>query len=193
MGIPQTKICKGCHIDKPLPEYGKHKHGLYGLRSRCRHCRKLGAAERNRDPVTRAKTKITRRIWKEKNKKHLATKQLERHYADPERARTISSRWVNANREHCRTISREYAKTHQAERSALQNARRAKQLERTPPWVNLKKIKSWYIQASKLGLQVDHIIPLQGKLVSGLHVHNNLQLLTPLENQQKKNKFEVVV
>lgn len=62
-------------------------------------------------------------------------------------------------------------------------------LQRTPAWANLHNIQQLYVQAQQLGLVVDHIYPLRGKLVSGLHVENNLQLLTKTENAAKGNKM----
>jgi len=60
--------------------------------------------------------------------------------------------------------------------------------KRIPPWANIKKIKEIYDNCPD-GMEVDHIIPLHGEIVSGLHVHNNLQYLTPAENEAKGNKY----
>lgn len=58
----------------------------------------------------------------------------------------------------------------------------------TPPWANLDAIVEFY-KARPKGYHVDHIIPLQGKLVSGLNILNNLQYLTISENCSKGNRF----
>ena len=72
------------------------------------------------------------------------------------------------------------------ERSAK---RRAALIQRTPKWADLDKIKEIYYNCPE-GYEVDHIIPLQGVYVCGLHIETNLQYLTPLENRQKSNKYD---
>ena len=72
---------------------------------------------------------------------------------------------------------------------------RASKKNATPRWANLDKIKNIYKEAdllnksSKEKYDVDHIIPLQGKTVCGLHIHTNLQIITKKENQSKGNKL----
>jgi len=70
----------------------------------------------------------------------------------------------------------------------LNNKRRATKLQRTAPWADLKAIKEFYLNCPK-GYHVDHIVPLQGTNVSGLHVLNNLQYLTATQNLKKGNKY----
>lgn len=63
-----------------------------------------------------------------------------------------------------------------------------------PKWVDRKAIAEIYKKARDISKStgimhhVDHIIPLQGELMSGLHVHWNLQILTASENTAKGNR-----
>lgn len=75
--------------------------------------------------------------------------------------------------------------------------RRAKKLNATPKWLkklHIKQIQAIYDKAAEfkrltgLMLEVDHIIPLQGEFVSGLHVPWNLRIMTQSENAKKGNK-----
>jgi len=62
---------------------------------------------------------------------------------------------------------------------------------RIPPWADWDKIKEFERKRPK-GMAMDHIIPLQGKLVSGLHVSWNLQYLTISENAKKNKKCDLL-
>lgn len=61
---------------------------------------------------------------------------------------------------------------------------------RTPPWADLNKIKEIYNNCPE-GYHVDHIHPLRGELISGLHVENNLQYLPAIDNIKKGNRIEL--
>ena len=81
--------------------------------------------------------------------------------------------------------------------SHINNIRRAAKIHRTVSWGNDDAIKKIYDERAALNYEhgkgthhVDHIIPLQGKYVSGLHVENNLQILTAAENLRKGNRYE---
>lgn len=80
---------------------------------------------------------------------------------------------------------------------AYVTARQTRIKKATPSWANLDDIKYFYVEAQRLtketGIphEVDHIIPIKGKLVSGLHVPANLQILTEKENQTKNARYEV--
>lgn len=96
---------------------------------------------------------------------------------------------------------RKYEQTNgKATKIARTATRRAGKMLRTPVWltaIDHERIQNEYKLASLLskidGVKwtVDHRIPLQGDLVSGLHVPSNLQVMRASENYAKRNKFEI--
>lgn len=85
---------------------------------------------------------------------------------------------------HCKPCQYSQTKKTQPARSAQY---RASLENKTPEWADLGAIKEFYRNCPE-GMQVDHIIPLNGTNVSGLHVLENLQYLSKTDNLIKSNK-----
>jgi hypothetical protein len=79
--------------------------------------------------------------------------------------------------------------------AARRMQRIAREKQATPSWADSKAIRAFYVESARrsadTGVQhhVDHIVPLQGKTVCGLHVENNLQVMPGGENQSKGNRW----
>lgn len=104
-----------------------------------------------------------------------------------ERARC--ARYRARHLEKRRAISRDWSRRNKPKNCAQGTKRRAMKMRALPKWANLHAISDVYKKASVLEMHVDHIVPLIHPLVCGLHVENNLQLLTPLQNFQKNNRW----
>jgi 5-methylcytosine-specific restriction endonuclease McrA len=105
----------------------------------------------------------------------------------------------NENREYINKRQKIYDKNNKAKRCAKQAKYKAAKLNATPNWLTkyqLIEIEQIYIDTkecqwlSEEQLQVDHIVPLQGKEVCGLHVPWNLQVLTATQNRIKSNNLK---
>ena len=86
------------------------------------------------------------------------------------------------------TYHKQYIDEHRQDYTARNATRRANKLQATPAWASLERIKEIY-KSCPLGYHVDHIIPLISNVVCGLHVENNLQIITAQDNLRKSNKF----
>ena len=102
-------------------------------------------------------------------------------------------RWGLLNKERLRQNDLRFHALNPGKMNAYANERRARKLFATPKWVDRNELTKIYVEAKAKKLHVDHIIPLKHKLVCGLHVPWNLQLLTPHENFRKCNSFKEVL
>ncbi len=109
--------------------------------------------------------------------------------------------YYNANRDECRKRGSAWRKLNPHKHSALTSAYKKHIKIATPPWLTSgmkEEIDHVYFMAREARLMtgedyhVDHIVPLRGKNVSGLHVPWNLQVLPSDLNIQKSNSWTVV-
>ncbi|WP_170472918.1 hypothetical protein [Ruegeria arenilitoris] len=94
---------------------------------------------------------------------------------------------------------RAYKKANPEIRAAENAVRRAAKMDRTPNWLTKEQraeMRLAYAMRTNLEYEtgeqhhVDHIVPLQGENISGLHVPWNLRVISAFENVSKGNKFE---
>jgi hypothetical protein len=106
--------------------------------------------------------------------------------------------WASSNASSYRASSSKWKKNNAGRTRAIIAKRRADKLKRTPPWLTgeqltamkkLYKQAAWLTEITGIKWHVDHIVPLKGKNVSGLHIPDNLQVIPAWENLKKGNKL----
>ncbi len=182
------KTCTVCKRELSEDLFGKDSSLKCGLTAQCKECRNVAKrkwATKNPDKVktyTKKYNEQNKDVIKEKNKQRCS----EYYY------RTHEIRLLH---------KKDYRVKHKSIVNATNARRRARKLLATPLWVlnsptELASIALIYTESLRLtkdtGVQhhVDHIIPLQGKYVSGFHCADNLQILTSKENVIKGNSHE---
>jgi hypothetical protein len=137
--------------------------------------------------------KASHKAYHERNKEKINASKRGRYANDPEwraRFKSYNKQWYKVNKEVKNKANNQWAKDNPGIRNAINAKRRAAKLQRTPSWADDLEIRMIYENCPK-GYHVDHIVPLQGGSVSGLHVAHNLQYLTPTENQIKGTQYNV--
>lgn len=115
----------------------------------------------------------------------------EKYRSNPTPRLIASAKWRASNIEYHRALVSKWEKKNRDRKNEHRAKRRAIEKSAMPEWADRKKIAKIYQEARKKGLVVDHDIPLNSPVVCGLHVPENLKLLTEQQNKSKHNKFDV--
>lgn len=172
-------LCKRCGETKPTKSFKPDKRYKRGFTSWCHDCHR----EKNRE-------------WYLANKEKQNKKAIKWRRENPDKARYIWRAFHERNKEKRAEQHAEWAARNRDKRNATSAKRKAAKLQATPRWVNWKKVQAIYRESRRLteftGIphHVDHIVPLQGKTVCGLHCEANLQIIPASENCAKFNKWD---
>lgn len=153
----------------------------YSRRYRAAHPKETRATVDRYQTANSVKVKARRAKHRAANKERIYAKTAEWRERNIAQAHAAVRNWQRANKDRV---------------NAHIATRRAAEIQRTPEWADKQAIASVYAQAESLSqsgtrYHVDHVIPLRGRKVSGLHVPENLQVLPWYKNLSKNNKFEV--
>jgi hypothetical protein len=177
-------VCRYCGESKSVTLFGKDRSSKSGYTSRCKECISKTRKSRAGCP------KVARY-----NKTH--SRNRKQPYTE-ERKQKMKARYKDKRAE-ILEYNRDYRKKNPEKHREKEACRRAAKLNATSQWLSAcdkAHIKRVYELAKLMeqitgeAYHVDHIIPLQGKNVCGLHVPKNLQVLKADLNLSKSNIYK---
>lgn len=188
------KLYRHCKQMKPLEDFHKNNQQKDGRHPYCKPCKTIRTKPQRKAKYDRLKDdadhQTKQKIWRDKGKKNHAAKS--KIWYATQGGKEKRATYYQEHKEKLDRINRDFIKANPEKRKLyarrmLPQHRRVRQATR--PWTETEAIRDFYDNAPP-GYQVDHIIPLAGKYVCGLHVLGNLQYLTISENARKGNRYE---
>lgn len=190
------KTCTTCKETKTVESYHKDKNRKSGRFPICKSCR----VKKGKDQYAKHRERILIRTktYYQINRERLNEKKKEYYRKNIDWFKEHGRKYHQANSEVIKEKVRKWRKENPEKRAAHEAKRRSQKLKATPHWLTEYQhkqieLKYWISQflADYTGIQhhVDHIHPLQGENICGLHVPENLQILTAKENMSKSNSY----
>lgn len=190
----ETKACARCKTEKPRSAFCKDMSQRDMINHTCRECKKGDfaaylTANRERQSQRAAQ-------YREANLEEMRAKDRSRYAADPGKSAKKCLGWRKRNPQRVNELAAKWKANNKAKVLANVKARKAGQVQACPKWVTREQrseMRAIYIRSAAISAEtgikhhVDHIVPLRGKTVCGLHVPWNLQVIPAKENMAKHN------
>lgn len=180
-----NKQCSKCKLFKSLDEFHKNNKRLTGTTSSCKECAKIHYGEHKEEITERV------RVYRQKNLEKIKETNDTYYENNTEMYVAKATMWAVENPERRKEIEKAYNKRNRGQKNARTALYRASKANATPPWLSdqqLAEIGRIYKNCPP-GFHVDHIVPIRGENVSGLHVPWNLEYLQAYQNESKGNTF----
>ena len=186
-------FCKSCN---KLKEHNLDNFHHSKLRAAskvliCIKCRRDKNKLRSQDPNFKAQQKIRSSAWARDNKAHKNNKAREWKRNNKEKVMAGNNAYMSTEKAKAlrsKAAAARY-KLNPEKYKAKSSAYCSRVRKAKPKWENENKILKYYKMAKKLGLEVDHIVPINSKLVCGLHCLDNFQFLNRKDNASKGNRY----
>lgn len=146
-------------------------------------------------PADRAKNRIACRAYAKRNPDKCAEKTRRWRAANPEREKANQLAWIEKNRVKRAKQRRDWRAANLDKCNLSSRKYQSLKLRATPTWANDFYIEEAYELAilrqiaTGFAWHIDHIVPLNSKLVCGLHCEDNLQVIPGKLNISKSNRY----
>jgi hypothetical protein len=177
------KACAKCGTSRPLADFGKDANRKDGFQPYCKAC--------NRQYRLANKDRIS--AYREQNREYYRAKNQEWRALNPDLVAQRNAAQYYANRDESIRRVRDWQRANPDKHCEIQVRRYASVKSSQPAWADRLAIAAVYktaaqIRRSGFDVHVDHIVPLRSKIVCGLHVQHNLQIIDRRINLIKNNR-----
>lgn len=185
-GLKASRTCRLKHPDRV-------KAGVKAYRDA--NLDKVRAREKRYRTECSGKVKASSNKYRAANRAKVLAKYKSWRLANLAKVRARENAFNAAHREETRSRYHAWRAANPDKAAANELRRRAAQHQAEPSWADKNAIAAMYKDAELLTIAtgiphvVDHIYPLRGRTVSGLHVHWNMRAITALDNMRKGNRY----
>lgn len=191
--LTETKICSKCREEKPISAFSPvgrmdifNRDGLWPYCKECRNTKfreeraKKSLLHPPKPKLSDEEKRENAREWRSRNKEKISEK---------------FARWRVDNKEKISARQSDWFQKNKGRVAEYRTRRKRMMFQQTPKWADIRAMQKIYadrdeFRSAGINASVDHIVPLRGVLVCGLHCEHNLTIKLFGHNSGKGARFD---